>query len=118
MRDTVLSGKSLSEAVAHGLKKEFGLQARLVSYLGSLVSTFTNWEGAEVQKTTLYFLCELTQIVGERERPEELLGVESVIEWQDPQFLMERMREQMSVWKLSDHNESDIILRALEARRI
>ena len=104
-RETVEDDESLEQAVLRGVAEEFGVAGRVEKYLGarSLVITTGNpaWEW---EKTTLYF--QVTPI-GEAER---VIDDESfsVLEWHDPDFLIERMRGQGGKDR-SDLDESKII---------
>jgi hypothetical protein len=58
MRETIEPGETIEMALARGLMEEFGATARLQKYIGSIVARFPK-EGVIIEKTTLYFLCEL-----------------------------------------------------------
>lgn len=109
MRETLKPNDTLESALVRGLKKEFGLEARLITYIGSIVSSFINWEGVEIEKTTLYFLCREPKIVDEHPQRESFEMKPSVIEWHPPEFLIEKMETQEKLTKRSDFNESKVL---------
>lgn len=121
MRETVEPGESLEHALARGLKEEFGMKAKMVAYLGSIVSSFLNWEKTRVEKTTLYFLCTPTakgaaRIISKESRGGHF-GKGSVREWRAPRFLIAQMRKQGKKMKRSDFDESVIIERAMKFKK-
>lgn len=60
MRETIEPGESIEQCLARGLQEEFGAKASMRHYIGSIVSRFSlAKEGSTVEKTTLYFLCDL-----------------------------------------------------------
>jgi hypothetical protein len=121
MRETVDPGESLAHALARGLKEEFDMRAKLVAYLGSIVSSFTNWEKARVEKTTLYFLCasatKTTARVTSAESRGGHFGKGSIREWRDPRFLISQMKKQGKRMKRSDFDESVIVERTVKFRK-
>lgn len=114
MRQTVRPHESLESALARGLKIEFGMEANIKAFLGSYVGSFVNWGGAKIQKTTLYFLCDLVSF-NEAERVKRDIdiweGQESVIEWHDIEFLIPQMKEQAEALNQSDMDESSVLER-------
>ncbi len=121
MRETVKPYESLEEALARGLKEEFGVMARVVGYLGSLESSFQNWEGVRVQKTTLYFFCVSTtqnsKWITSAETRTGHFGKGSILEWRTGRWLMAQMRKQGKQMKRTDFDESEIVKRFLNIRR-
>ena len=111
MRETVRPGESLEKALARGLSEEFGIRAKLVRYLGSLVSEFTNWERARIRKTTLYFLCAPFGAPRKKMMKEVHYGVASSPEWRSIPFLIRHMRRQSKVLRRTDFDESEILRR-------
>lgn len=107
MRETVEIGESLEEAVARGLKEEFGAVGRIRDYLGSIRcdvprATFT------MHKTTLYFLADLLSFdISQRDVLDPESG--STIEWHEVDFLIAKMQDQSSKWNRSDLDESEIL---------
>jgi ADP-ribose pyrophosphatase YjhB (NUDIX family) len=121
MRATLKPHESLERALARGLKEEFGMKARVVAYLGSLESSFRNWEGAILQKTTLYFLCisiaqNLKWITSAETRTGHF-GKGSVLEWKAPQRLIAQMKKQGKQMKRTDFDESEIVKRFISIKR-
>lgn len=117
MRATLKPNESLESALARGLKEEFGMKARIVAYLGSLESSFQNWEGAMLQKTTLYFLCTpITQNpkwITSAETQTGHFGEGSVLGWKPAQWLTTQMEKQGKQMKRTDFDESEIVKRFL-----
>ncbi|MBI2633354.1 MAG: NUDIX hydrolase [Parcubacteria group bacterium] len=112
MRQTVEPNKSLEEMIVFGLEKEFGVRAKIKSYLGSIVGQFTNWEDAEIEKTTVYFLCEYNgEIKNSKKRDEESEGIKGKIEWLELDDLMIKMKSQVSPFNGGVYNESSILQR-------
>lgn len=112
MRETVRPGESLEGALKRGLQEEFGMTATIQRYLGSLASTFENWEHVEIQKTTLYFLCKQTAI--KQEQPvstEKHFGGKKYLEWKSIPFLVDAMQKQYKKLSRSDFDESEILKR-------
>lgn len=105
MRESVEDGETLVEAVERGLKEEFGALGTVKRYLGSLRGRAMSSKGfGTFQKTTLYFLVELTSM-GERPDDDES---SSELEWLEPRVLIERMRAQKSNSR-DDMDESEIL---------
>jgi len=101
MRETIENGESLEEAVARGLKEEFGAEGVIQKYLGSL-----QFEVEGFEKTELFFSVKLTTL-GERRADDAEAASELV--WETPQFLIERMKEQGKRADRRDLDESKII---------
>ncbi len=116
-RRTLKPNQSLETALARGLKEEFGMKGKPRFYLGSITSQFKNWQGANIQKTTVYFLCDL--IPGKTSKATHLetlkghFGKGSKIEWRKPAFLIRQMKRQAKVMKRGDFDESEIIKKQL-----
>lgn len=110
MRQTVEPGKSLEEMVFFGLRKEFGVRAKIESFLGSIVGEFTNWEQAVIKKTTLYFLCEyegkLENFPG---KGDDLEGIQSAVEWIKLDDLIAKMKSQAISFGRTDYDESSVL---------
>jgi len=110
MRETLLPNETLEEAVKRGLKEEFGVIAKMESFIGSLVSHFPGAK-EEVEKTTGYFLCQyVTDITGGRAVIDE--ESTSELQWLQPEELANKMRKQGERTGRSDLDESKIVLRA------
>lgn len=114
MRETVEPNESVESALRRGLFEEFGIRGKIVKYLGSIVSSFKNWQGANVQKTTLYFLCKPLGQPKQVKHIERHYGKGGVKEWRSANFLLKQMKRQARILKRSDFDESEVIARALK----
>ncbi len=110
MRETPELGESMEETLMRGLMEEFGATASLVSFLGTIVSHFPKRESI-IEKTTLYFLCDLESI-DETKRAKDDLETASEIRWIAPQELISLMEAQRARINREDLDESKV-LRAL-----
>lgn len=121
MRETINPGEALEKALARGLKEEFGMKTRILTYLGSIESKFTNWEKTSVRKTTLYFLCapvkQMTRWITSPETRKGHFGAGSDLEWRSPKFLITQMKKQDKKMRRNDFDESNIIERAIMLRK-
>jgi len=107
MRETIEPGESLETVLARGLMEEFGATATLHSYLGSIVSHFPK-DSVSIEKTTLYFLCDLISInPALRSTEDEEDGSE--IQWNEPSYLISKMKEQRARIEREDIDESKIL---------
>jgi|SRR3989344_3470114 len=115
MRETMRPGESPEAAIARGLMKEFGATAEVERYLGSLTSHFTNWEGADIEKTTLYFLCRSEAIPMKKTVDEHHFDwvAEELVEWMPIRELIEKMKRQKKLVTRSDFEEAEILERAV-----
>jgi hypothetical protein len=111
MRETIEPGESIETCLARGLMEEFGMEAKLVSYLGSIVSRFPVL-GTEtmIEKTTLYFLCDYLS-VDETKRKVGDVESGSVITWLPAEELIAKMKEQGIRLGREDADESVILER-------
>lgn len=107
MRETIEPNETLEQALHRGLMEEFGIEAELIDYFGSIQSHFKSKE-AEIEKTTLYFLCKLVdQDLSKRSKGD--VEFESQIEWHTPDFLIPIMKEQAIKYDRQDIDESSIL---------
>ena len=115
MRETVEPTTSLEDNLRRGLMEEFGAQALIIGFLGAIQSHFKNWEGIEVQKTTIYFLCRLdkSKPLVKPSKPGIFEGETGHIEWYEMHFLIEKMKNQFKLYQKTDYDESIILERAL-----
>jgi hypothetical protein len=105
MRKTIKPDETLENTLHRGLLEEFGAEAEIINYIGSIQSYFED-KGVKIQKTTLYFLCKLkTQDLNKR----GLGDIESQIEWLAPDFLILKMKEQVRKYSRTDIDESTIL---------
>lgn len=109
MRETLKPNETLEQTLHRGLMEEFGATGELVNYVGSIEGHFKH-EGIDVQKTTLYFLCNLIQ-QDISKRGSGDIEDESVIEWQRLEFLIPIMKEQSVRFGRTDVDESSILER-------
>lgn len=112
MRETIEPGESIEDCLERGLSEEFGAKASIRHYIGSIVSRFNlTKEGPEVEKTTLYFLCDLISIdetlrkIGDPESGSKIVEVPI-------NDLIIRMTDQGIRLKRQDADESSILERA------
>jgi len=114
MRETIMPNTSLEENVRRGLMEEFGIEAIIIQFIGTIISHFINWERVKIEKTTIYFLCKLEKSdqnkITHPDKFEKQLGI---IEWQDIDFLIQKMKEQFKTLQKTDYDESIILERAL-----
>lgn len=115
MRATHIPNKTLEETLARGLLDEFGAKGKIRVCLGSLVS-IDSWFGeignpTDVEKTTLYFLVELTEI-NKAKRDKDHRESNSNIEFHTCDFLIDQMDKQHEISKANDLHETEIIKRA------
>lgn len=106
MRETVENGETLEEAVRRGLQEEFGAEAEVEKYLGSLTATILTGNSKPWQKTTLYFSARL---IKQGARPMEDDDSHSTLEWHTPSFLIEKMVAQGRDSNREDLDESMIL---------
>jgi hypothetical protein len=107
MRETIEPNETLEQALHCGLMEEFGIEAELIDYIGSIQSHFES-KGITIEKTTLYFLCKLkNQDLTKRSSGD--VEYESQVEWQTADFLIPRMKEQARIYGRTDVDESPIL---------
>ena len=58
MRETIITKENIEDCLHRGLIEEFGATGKILGFLGN-TTTFFEIEKVEVEKTTLYFLCNL-----------------------------------------------------------
>lgn len=113
MRETIEPGESIEECLARGLMEEFGAVGNMKSYLGSNVIYFPSGHNIPIEKTTLYFSCELVSI-NDGDRIKQDGERDSTITWVKPEELIARMKEQAVRLNESTIDESIIIERFLK----
>lgn len=109
MRETLHPNETLEQALHRGLLEEFGIKAKMIDYIGSIEGHFFH-EGVKVQKTTLYFICEL--IEEDKNLAEDDIEGQSENVWLDIEDLIEKMNEQCENLDRTDLNEGSILERA------
>lgn len=111
MRETLEPGETIETCLARGLKEEFGIEASLHHFLGSIVSRFfVSGSDAVIEKTTLYFLCDLVTF-NEDMRASDDHESESEICWLPKEQLIAVMKEQGKRLGREDADESAILER-------
>lgn len=109
MRETMEPNETLESALHRGLMEEFGIEAELIDYTGSIQNHFES-KGVEIEKTTLYFVCKLkNQDLSKRSSGD--VEFESQIEWHTADFLIPKMKEQAIKYNRTDIDESKILER-------
>ncbi len=116
MRETISTEETLEKAIERGLLEEFGMTAQITDYLGCWTcSLFVQDEQRQVEKTTIYFLCQYhSHNLSKRSTEDDEMG--SQIEWHTPEHLIEIMSEQGKRTGRADADESEIIKRYLERK--
>ncbi|MEK7579214.1 MAG: NUDIX hydrolase [Patescibacteria group bacterium] len=109
MRETIQPNDSLETSLNRGLQKEFGITATLRDYVGSIQGSFTH-KDVPIQKTTLYFLCDLVQQDLSLRDTSDVEG-QTQVEWQTADFLIPRMKAQAEKFGRTDIDESFILER-------
>ncbi len=109
MRETIEPNETIEQCLSRGLMEEFGITATLNRYVGSIVSKFlVSGTDVEIEKTTLYFLCDFVSI-DESLRKKEDVESASEIRWMEPTDLIVKMKEQGKRLGRSDADESVVI---------
>jgi hypothetical protein len=105
MRESVEDNESLEDAVLRGVQEEFGVIGAIRKYLGATQAILPSRYGT-FEKTTLYF-----EVSFESEVERVMHDWESTtkLEWHDPTFLIEKMKEQGKATSRGDLDESKII---------
>lgn len=111
MRESMEDGEKILDTLERGLREEFGAVAMPVAFLGSL-SGYLYSPGLSFDKTTLYIACQLIDWQPEFRDPNDPESG-SIIEWHDPEELIEMMQEQGARFQRIDVDESEMIFRAL-----
>jgi hypothetical protein len=108
MRETPEPDEAIIETLHRGLFEEFGATASVMHYIGPLVCEVDYKHLKE--KTTLYFLCRLIdQDINDRAKDDAESN--SVIEWHNIDFLIEKMQIQGRETGFADIDESKILQR-------
>lgn len=109
MRETIVPNETIENALSRGLNEEFAIKAKINRYLGSIVSSY-KINNVSIEKTTLYFLCNL--IHRKKKRNPNDQEANSEIKWLNIDKLIQKMQEQRKKIKRSDNDESKILIRA------
>jgi hypothetical protein len=111
MRESMENDETIFATLHRGLKEEFGAAARPVAFLGGLSGIIPE-SRLSFEKTTLYIACQVTEWNPAGRDPNDPEG-NSILEWMDPQELIEIMQDQGRRFQRVDANESEMIQRAL-----
>lgn len=110
MRESIEENETVEQALIRGAREEFGANVRPIRFIGSLVNSYSQF-GAPIEKTTIYFLCDLIDIdESKRDNDEEN---QSLVEWKTPEFLIEKMEMQSAGIERTDLNEAEILKRII-----
>ena len=107
MRETLKPDEALEQALHRGLQEEFGAAAKLIDYVGSIKSFFKHKDVA-IEKTTLYFLCELIN-QDLLKRTGDDIESNTLVEWHTADYLIPRMKKQAIKFNRTDVDESSIL---------
>lgn len=108
MRETIESNETLEGCLSRGLMEEFGAAGKLISYIGSIVSRFPH-KDVEIEKTTLYFHCELIAFDPANRKTDDPESSSQII-WLPKEDLVEKMQEQAQRLNRQDLDESKVLL--------
>lgn len=108
MRESVEENETVEEAVKRGLKEEFGIEARILEFLGPVISHY-DYQDQKVEKTTLFFLCEFKKVV---ESPITDFENSVPLEWCEIDFLIEKQHAQAKQLNRDDIDDSLALERA------
>lgn len=114
MRETVGDDANIFDTVHRGLMEEFGAEAEIQNYIGSLIAE-DKWFGeidqpTLVQKTTIYFLCKLKR-VDDNLRLQDHPEFGSEIVRIDIDELIEKMKVNYEKYKWKDIREFEVLER-------
>ncbi len=114
MRETMELKETPEQTLHRGLEEEFGMIGEVDRFLGSLTTSFLRGR-VEVQKTTLWFSVMFVSNNLPRHHDEgDSSEANSLLEWYEPNFLIQKMKAQGEIEKNQD--ESEIIRRFLKYR--
>ncbi len=107
MRETPELDETIVETLNRGLMEEFGITGEVITYIGSIQTSFPRKE-IRIEKTTLYFLVNPTEIDHTKRKSDDEER-ESEIQWHDIDFLISKMKEQAPRLHRDDIDESSIL---------
>lgn len=108
MRETIEGGESLEIAVERGLKEEFRVKASMRDFLGPVISHY-GFKDYQIEKTTLFFLCDFQSYV---EGSVSGFETDGKLEWRDIDFLTEKNIAQAKHLGRDDIDDSIALERA------
>lgn len=112
LHETVELGETLEAAALRGLREEFGAEARIIGYLGCLLTTF-NSHCAAIEKATEYLVAHV-ETWNESRRKTDDNTVGSRIEWFTSDRLLSLMHDQADRDSTPDLDETTILRRYIE----
>ena len=107
MRETIEPDETIVQALARGLHEEFNIEAKLIDYLGAIISKHEEAD-RNIEKTTLYFLCKYIREKDTTRNTEDPEG-DSLIEWIEPNELIKFMKDQFARYDREDIDESAVV---------
>lgn len=90
-RETMCSEESLEESLLRGIEEELGIKAKVVRYIGYLITHFNRPDGTDIEKTTIYFLSEKTGDSTKSQADDETFDI---IEWFEKDTCIKLLKEQ------------------------
>jgi hypothetical protein len=112
MRETIEPMETIEDCLKRGLMEEFGAEATIRHYIGSIVARFRQPRSdLIVEKTALYFLCDLLSLDQSRRKMNDPESG-SIIKWLPLNDLIESMKKQKIILKREDADESSVLEKA------
>lgn len=110
MRETPEINEGVEQTLKRGLLEEFGAEAEIIHYTGSIVSHHDDDNISEIEKTTLYFLCRLENFdINKRQKDDPESSSE--VSFMDIDELITKSKDQGTRYSdRSDLDESKILL--------
>lgn len=108
MRSTVMPEESFDEAINRGLLEEMGVVATIKHFVGTRVTIFNDLEGNPIEKTTVYFLCDLVDW-DENKRNNEHRESDSTVVWKSLDEAKEILKAQHERTSEKDLCEFDVL---------
>lgn len=113
MRETLEDNEPLEAAVHRGMMAEMGVEGRITDYLGPIPAHIPRDKG-DIEKLTLYFSVLCTSFdASRRSKTEDEYEYHTTIDWHQPAFLIEKLKQQGVRYEREDVDESVIIERFL-----
>lgn len=116
MRESMEPNEKFEKTLERGAREEFGATVEIINFLGS-VGAVDKWFGeidkeTDVQKTTLYFLCQLIDQEDSKRVDDGTVEGKSELVWLTPEELRLKMKLQFEKYGVSNIDEREIIERA------
>ncbi len=114
VRESVEDAETLEEAVHRGVREETGASVVVHAFLGDLHERWTIADGADHdwQKTTVYFLVELTEWDPGRRDPNDPEAGSNLL-WLEPRELELKLDDTARRYPQMETGEGEIVRRAL-----